>query len=126
MTTPAPQNDARRTGFTGLSAISVFLAAVIVLTSTPAMLAGGLSEQSEQFARMGSQLRRLAAAMPVNLVAKAPKRHLHTPIVELASELNARGLHFGASIASAIRFDGPAVAPLLTQYMDLPPPVRAA
>ena len=117
--------DARRTGFSSLSAVSLFLAAVIVLTTTPAMLAGSLADPSDQMARVGSQLRRLAAAVPVRLVSKAPKRDQHKPVAELNNGSRETSEMTGASIAIAIRFDGPAIAPLLAHYMDLPPPAVA-
>ena len=63
----------------------MFLAAVIVLTSTPAMLAGSLGDPTDPIARMGSQLRRLAAAVPVRLVSRAPKRDQHRPVADLSS-----------------------------------------
>ncbi len=90
------------------------------------MLAGTLTEQSDQMARVGSQLRRLAAAVPIRLVSKSPKRDQHKPVAELNTGTCGASEMAGASIATAIRFDGPSIPPLLAQYMDLPPPPPAA
>jgi hypothetical protein len=113
------QPDPRRAGFSGLSAISLFLAAVIVLTGTPAMLAESLSDSTHPIARMGSQLRRIA--VPVRMVAKARKHQQHRPVTVSPGRAPTDPAMRG-TVAVLIRFDGPAVAPLLVQFMDLPPP----
>lgn len=122
MQTAQRHSDPRRSGFSGLGAVSLFLAAVIVLTGTPAILAWSLADSTHPIARMGSQLKRLAVAERV--AVKAPRRQHHRPALVAAGE--ARESRSPVGVAMTLRgFEGPTVAPLLAQYMDLPPPARA-
>jgi hypothetical protein len=118
--------DPRRAGLSGLGAISLFLAAVIVLTSTPAVLNGSLHDPAHPISRVGSQLRRIAAGVPVRLTSKAPKRDQHRPIAVLTSAKTLRVSRGARSIRGVESFTGPSVARLAPQFLDLPPPFAAA
>lgn len=120
------QQNSRWPGLSGLSAMSLLLAAVIVLTSTPAILAGGIADPTDPISRVGSQLRRLAAAVPVRLVAKSPKRDQHRPDAVLNDDAWTPRIVTNVSLEMAVRMDGPAVAPLPVHVLDLPPPCPRA
>jgi hypothetical protein len=122
MRAPRTQPDSRRSGLSGLGAMSLFLAAVIVLTSTPAVLAGQLNDPTHPISRMGSQLRRIAAVMPVRLVAKQVRRDEHRPF----ASRRPRDLGGNAPSPRPARLAaddaGPTLAHLSVLLTDLPPP----
>jgi hypothetical protein len=115
------QIDPRRTGLSGLGAISLFLAAVIVLTATPAVLTGQISDPSHPISRVGSQLRRIAAAVPVRLVSRAAKRDQRLPVMATSRGWGGDGVD-GAWRPRTVESDGPPVARMSPQFLDLPPP----
>lgn len=122
MRAPRTQPDSRRSGLSGLGAMSLFLAAVIVLTSTPAVLAGQLNDPTHPISRMGSQLRRIAAVMPVRLVSKQVRRDEHRPFAaRLRHDHQGTADVTGSTLASP-RASGPVLARLTVLCTDLPPP----
>lgn len=104
--------------------MSLMLAVVIVLASTPAVLAGQLSDPTHPISRVGSQLRRIAAAMPVRLASRPVKRDTHRPV---ACVLTLR--HLAPPVGSIVKGDGmrgagPPIARLPLHCVDLPPPAH--
>jgi hypothetical protein len=122
MRAPRTQPDSRRSGLSGLGAMSLFLAAVIVLTSTPAVLAGQLNDPTHPISRMGSQLRRIAAVMPVRLVAKQVRRDEHRPFAAHLPHGRPGDTPAPRCALLSLSGTGPTLAHLSVLLTDLPPP----
>jgi hypothetical protein len=120
------KTDPRRGGLSGLGAICLFLAAVIVLTSTPAVLSGSISDPDHPISRVGSQLRRIAAAVPVRLNTKSPKRQQHRPAAVLACAKPQVVRRPATPTATPGLLAWRTLDGLLPQFLDLPPPPMTA
>lgn len=106
--------------------MSLLLAAVIVLTSTPAALAGQLSDPTHPISRVGSQLRRIAAAMPVRLVSKDARRDQYLPRAVIFSTRDVNSSIESRVPRSVVVLTGFALAGLPLHCIDLPPPSARA
>lgn len=120
----ARQHEQQRSGLSGLGAISVLLAAVVVLTSSPSLLAGRLAESSTPISRMGAQLLRIAAVVPALRNARPVRRDLHRPLLQAPRTVRgAMGVRIGVTPgASPIGMARLVRVPL--GLLDLPPPSR--
>jgi hypothetical protein len=116
------QNDTRRAGISGLGAMSLLLAAVIVLTSTPATLAGQLSDPAHPISRVGSQLRRIAAAMPARIASKKAKKDTYVPQAVIFSARAVESGLLSRFSPSGMLESGAVLAGLPFHCIDLPPP----
>jgi hypothetical protein len=111
---------ARRPALSGIGALSLLLTAVIVLSTTPAVLAGSLVDPTHPISRVGSQLRRIATSAPLRASTRDNRHDQHRPWWPDAGDLTPARV--GVVRVEGHASDAAPSARLPLHCLDLPPP----